>query len=370
MWTPPADEQVWTPPKEDQITPLPTPDNVATPNGYPEPQFTDNPVAGAEKPFEQRLAENAVEAGNGIGMGQGAVGLGKAGLTLLGKGLTKVAPETGGILNTVGEYAKRFGQNQAMKSLGASGGQIGQVGIPESRDIAQSMIDKGVISPLRGPIGLEEKVGQLHTQAGQDIGAARALADTKGQAPRMTDILERVKQNLVPKYASGANKGMPGLNAAREEIAKGGTGTFVGNAQKATDLNTSAAANKIYRPQGAKTDVADIISHMNNESIGKSLTPAENLKYTTAKTDYGNLDKVKQFLERGERKEMAGRGGASLTKTIADKTMDAFGNRTAAVAGSHLGDILQSQALNQGAPAAQKTLAAYLLSKERDNEDQ
>lgn len=262
-----------------------------------------------------------------------------------------------GALDTAGEYSKRFGQNQAMKAMGASSGQIGQVGIPESRMLAQSMIDKGVISPLRGPLGLEEKVDQLHNRAGENIESARKSADLKGGAPQMSDILQQVKNNLENKYTSGVNKGMPALNKAREEIARGGTGTFQGNAQKATDLNTYAAQNKIYRPQTASTDVADTISHMNNEAMGKVLTPPENIKYTQARTDYGNLSKVKQFLERGERREMGGRGGSSLTKTIADKTMDAIGNRTAASVGSGLGDILQTQNLPKG-------LAAYLMSKD------
>lgn len=278
-----------------------------------------------------------------------------AGITGLGEGA----------LDTAGEYAKRFGQNQAMKSLGASGGQIGQVGIPESRAIAQSMIDQGIVSPLRGPIGLEEKVNQLHAQTGADIGNIKKMADVKapGQAPQLMDILQKVKENLIPKYMSGGEKNMPGLNRARETLAKGGTGTFAGNAAKATELNTLAAQNKIYRPQGPLTDTADVTSHMNNEVLGKILTPAENIQYTKNNAQYGNLDKVKQFLERGERKEMAGRGGSSLLKSVADKTMDAFGNRTAATIGSGIGDILQSSNLP-------KSLAAYLVSKERDNEQQ
>lgn len=341
------------------------PETVGGPKGsFPEPQVSDNPAAGAEKPIEQRLAENALTVGNAAALPMGLAGLGEAGTGLLNKSMAGV-PEEGGLLGTVGQYAKRFGQNQAIKALGASGGQIGQVGVPESRALAQSMIDKGVISPLRGPIGLEEKVAQLHGQAGQALGGARKAADVTGHAPSMAEILQQVQKDLESTYASGANKGMAGLNRAKEEIAKGGTGTFVGNAQKATDLNQAAAANKLYRPQGATTDVADTISRLNNEAMGKTLSPEQMTKYDLAKKDYGDLDKVQKFLERGERKEMAGRGGASLAKTIADKTMDAIGNRTAATLGSKTGDLLQSPALND--PLVQKGLMSYLLSK---NEDQ
>lgn len=295
---------------------------------------------------------------------QGVAGLGKAGLGLA-TDVVEGAPTIKGVLNTAGEYAKRFGQNQAMKAIGARSGQIGQVGIPESRAIAQSMIDKGVVSPLRGPIGLEEKVGQLHTQAGHGIGQARQAADVAGQAPQMAEILQAVKADLEPKYTSGVDRGMAGLNKAREEIAKGGTGSFVGNAQKATDLNSAAAANKIYRPQGATTDTADIISHLNNEAMKKTLSPADFAKYESNRKDYSELSKVAEFIKSGERREMTGRGGSSLGKTIYDKTMDAMGNRVSAAAGNTLGNILQSpktpQAVDDTEEALRHLLASYAL---------
>lgn len=334
-------------------------DNVATPHGYPEPQFTDNPAAGEEKPVEQRLAENAVTAGSGVGMPEGVLGLAKAGAGLIGKAVPATEGGTG-LFNTMGQYAKRFGQNQAMKAMGASGGQIGQVGVPESRALAQMAIDKGIVSPLRGPIGLEEKVAQLHGQAGADIGAMRNAADKAGTAPQMPEILQAVKQNLEGKYASGTEKGMAGLNRAREEIAKGGTGTFLGNAQKATDLNASAAKNAMYRPQGAATDTADILSRLNNEKMASILSPEQLAKYEAGRKDYGSLEKIKGFLERGERKEMAGRGGSSLTKTLADKTMDALGNRLAATTGSKIGDVLPK--IQPFVDPTKKTLEAYLMS--------
>lgn len=325
------------------------------PSGITAGDFERSPQYPNSKITDTTLADEQMLEGLG--------GLGKAGIGL-GKDLAAGAPATKGVLNTMGQYAKRFGQNQAMKALGARSGQIGQVGIPESRAIAQSMINKGVVSPLRGPIGLEEKVEQLHNVAGQGIGQARQLGNTQGNAPQMSEILQEVKQNLVPKYASGTERGLGGLNKAREEIAKGGTGTFTGNAQKATDLNASAAANKIYRPQGATTDVADTISRMNNEALKKTLPPAEFAKYESHLKDYNELSKVNEFIKSGERREMTGRGGASLGKTIYDKTMDSLGNRVAASAGSKIGDVLQNPNTD---PAVKKMLAAYLLEQGQSN---
>lgn len=276
------------------------------------------------------------------------------------------AAEGTGLTDTMGQYAKRFGQNQAMKAMGGMGGQIGQVGIPESRQIAQTMIDKGAISPLRGPIGMEEYVDKLHSGIGQDIGTARTTANARGDAPQMAEILDQVNKNLNGKYGSGVDKSMATLNRAKEEIAKGGTGTFTGNAQKATDLNSAASANKIYRPQGATTDVADVITGLNKDKMRTLLSPEEMAQHEKDLSDYGQISKAKEFMKRGERKEMAGRGGASLTKTMADKTMDALGNRLSATLGSKIGDILQSPITKSFDAGA---LANYLRAKYDNQQD-
>ena len=341
---------------------LPTQTNMVTPSGFPEPQASDNPAPGEEKPIEQKLAENALQAGSGAGLASGIGALGEAGAGLLG--LTKNVASNAGAMGTAGQYAKRFAQNQAMKSIGARSGQIGQVGIPESRAIAQKLIDQNVVSPFRGPIGLEEKINELHSATGQTIGGARKAADTFGQAPSMAEILQQVKQDLEPKYSSGMDKGISGLNRAREEIAKGGTGTFVGNAQKATDLNSLASEGKVYRPTGAATDTADIISRLNNEGMGKVLSPKGMEKYNTAKENYGALQKVLEFLKSGERRELSGRGGAATVgKALADQTMDMMGNRVAATGLNAAGNILQSQPLQQSV----NPLETYLLNKDEED---
>jgi hypothetical protein len=48
------------------VASLPKSTNQTTPGGFPEPQQSDNYPAGAEVPFEQRLATNMVQAGQGM----------------------------------------------------------------------------------------------------------------------------------------------------------------------------------------------------------------------------------------------------------------------------------------------------------------
>jgi hypothetical protein len=76
-------EQVQSGPWNDYPAPTATPPMVSTetkpwedygpspntPTGFPEPQAVDNPPAGAEKPFEQRLAENIQTVGSGMATG-------------------------------------------------------------------------------------------------------------------------------------------------------------------------------------------------------------------------------------------------------------------------------------------------------------
>ncbi len=266
------------------------------------------------------------------------------------------APEESVAMNTAGNYAKRFGQNQAMKALGGVRGQISKLGVPESRELAQYALDKGLVSPLTGPIGMEEKVASGLEGAGGKIGEARKAADVVGGAPQLPEILAKVKQDLADKYGSGLHKGeMGGLNKAREELAKGGTGTFSGNAQKATDLNQFAAKqNAIMRPSTASGDVADIVSNMNNEALQKALTPKQLEEYNSALTDYSALKKIDKLVLKGEGREMTGRGGASIGKTIYDKTADSFGNRTSAYVGSKLGDMLKSPVMAKYLPTLVK----------------
>lgn len=313
--------------------------NTPLPKEQPLRDIIEPGLMGETEPVEQKLLNNTTQALTGATLPSGIAGLVK------------------GTLGTVGKYASRFGQNQAMKAMGGAGGQIGQVGIPESREIAQMMIDKGAVSPLRGSIGMEDFVNNLHQQTGQSIGNARNLANTRGEAPQMAELLDAVNKNLTSKFASGVNKAPATLNRAKETIAQGGTGTFSGNAAKATELNNAASANKIYRPQGATSDTADIISHMNNEKMKGVLSPEEYAKYEKDLGEYGPISTAKKFMERGERKEMGGHQGGSLTKALADKTMDAFGNRMAATLGSGVGKTLQSAATT---PFNPQVLAAYL----------
>jgi len=318
--------------------------NMATPGGFPEPQASDNPAEGSEKPVEQRLAENAITAGNGVMLPSGVAGIGKLAGDILGG--------AGESTSTLAKYAGRFGENQAIKAMGARMGQIGDLGIPESRAAGRAMVERGIIQPFRGPIGLEDTVKGLSNQAGEDVGNARSMADMRAaaagqQAPSLEDLTNAAKQKLAPSYESGHLSGRAGtFNKALESLANpviqdtgemnGPTvGTFSGNAAKATELNAAGTPDKALSQaeNSPYSDIANMVSKANNEGMAATMSPEENAAYQKSLDDYSLFKPVQKFMQAGEKREMGGRGGATLGKTLYDKTMDSFGNRASAVLG-------------------------------------
>lgn len=260
-----------------------------------------------------------------------------------------------------GKYATRFGEDQAIKTLGARSGQVGNLGIPESRALAHTLVDRGIIKPFRGPIGLEEKITGLSNKAGEDIGNARSMADERTAAaeetaPSAQSLTDLAKQKLAPGYESGHMSGRAGtFNKALESLANpviqengemtGPTaGTFSGNAAKATELNAAGTPDKALSQaeNSPYSDVANMVSKENNTAMAKTMTPEELAQHKQDLSNFSLYQPVKQFMEAGERKEMTGRGAGSLTKTAFDKSMDMFGNRASAVGGIRAGEALQA----------------------------
>jgi hypothetical protein len=283
---------------------------------------------------------------------QGATGIARAGLGAAAGAVGSAAGAVGDAADTAAQYAGRFGENQAIKSLGARMGQIGDLGIPESRATGRAMVERGIIKPFRGPIGLEDTVKGLSNQAGEDIGNARNMADMRAdaagqQAPSLEDLTNAAKQKLAPSYESGHLSGRAGtFNKALESLANPviqdtgemngpSVGTFSGNAAKATELNAAGTPDKALSQaeNSPYSDIANMVSKANNEGMAGTMSPEENAAYQKSLDDYSLFKPVQKFMQAGEKREMGGRGGASLTKTLYDKTMDSFGNRASAVAG-------------------------------------
>jgi hypothetical protein len=156
-------------------------------------------------------------------------------------------------------------------------------------------------------IGREKALANLDKTTGSAIGGFRQEA---GTAPK--DLLDKAITSVSPKYASGVHAGERGALDKAIETVKGIVGenpTHADYAKAATALNDYATANKIYQPVTAATDLANAISRENNAGIGQSLGADKAAAYLKSLSDEKAYKTLEPFFQRGELREMAGRGG-------------------------------------------------------------
>jgi hypothetical protein len=265
--------------------------------------------------------------------------------------------------------ASRFAQQQAVKAMEGSRGQIMQVGPESARELGQFALDKGVVSPFKGEIGMERALNDLEQTSGAQIGAARAAGDVLGGAPEPSLLQNNIEAELAPKYGSGMRVGERGaLGHALEEVGKIDKPSFTGIAQKATEMNQYAKGmHQINQPSGALTDVANILSRENNAALANVLKPEEFAAYKQALGDYGSIQKLQEFFLRKEARELAGRGGG-----IVRGIKDAFGHKVAATGADAMSSLLSHPAFARVLPvlteAARRgpqaiTAANYILQQ-------
>lgn len=170
----------------------------------------DYPEAGAEKPSEQKLAENIQTVGSGMGIPyaiEGLYGLGKSAMRGLGKALPENIPETIG----------RVADNQMLKSTGASMGQIKQIGPEAAREAAEVGRNAGLGDVFSTDVGREKALEALDKTTGKTIGALREEA---GPAP--SGIPEKIAKELSTKYETGGSYSgeAGGVKKALEDIKR------------------------------------------------------------------------------------------------------------------------------------------------------
>jgi hypothetical protein len=267
----------------------------------------------------------------------------------------------GEMADVAGQYAKRGGQNAGIRALGGMRGQVGQLGAEESRDLAQTMIDKGIIGPGIGEIGMEEKIKNYLDKAGNTIGKYRNMP---GNVPSQQDIETALKTQLILKYASGVHAGeQGGLEKAIAEVGKGPLNNFQDLANKATSLNQYATKNKLVQPTTAATDVANQLTSINESAMQKALTPSQWQEYQKALPAYGEGKHAQAFAERGAQREATRQGGTVGTR-ILDTLMPKHTVNSAMATGlSTAGDALQGIGKLSKIGALTPALAEYLTKK-------
>lgn len=147
--------------------------NTTTPSGFPEPQQSDNPPAGAEVPFEQRLLTNAKAALSGVGT---ATLAGKLGTSLFS---SPQLADAGIRPSTILKMTPK-GVNPATTAEG----------------LRTSLNDAGAITS--DPADTWNRFSALKDQAGQAVGAARdairqQAVSAGGEDPSLVDAQKALK---------------------------------------------------------------------------------------------------------------------------------------------------------------------------------
>lgn len=295
---------------------------------------------------------------------QGVAGLGKLGVGLAGKGIgaaLDAIPATENFVPTI----ERVANNQTLKSLGGTMGQIRQMaegrGGREALDeAAQYARDKGLADVFSTSIGREKQLEALKEASGKTIGSLRNEA-----GPASEDVLEKVSSDpKLEKYfgTGSASKELGGVESAMNDIEEvgGREPTNASLADAATYINKNAAGNKLYQPVNAETDVANVLSNANNEDIVRKLGSDKAKQYIDALGEQTKLHPLEHLQQRGELRQMGGRGGSRIIQAIADK----MGYRMTAQTASAIADMLNGRSLQPSmATALSPTVSNLSASK-------
>lgn len=288
----------------------------------------------------------------------GALGLGEVGAGLAAKGIGSVLdaiPATENVVPSV----ERIANNQTLKSMGGTMGQLGQMersGGREGLDAAAKYArDNGLTDIFSTQIGREKQLEALKDASGKAIGSLRDEA-----GPASDDIMDRVVNNpKIDKYLGNgsASKELGGVDTALNDIKEvgGENPTHSSLADAATYINKNAAGAKLYQPANAETDVANILSRENNTDIAQKLGSDKAKEYVEALDEQSKLHPLEHLQERGELRNAGGRGGLGtrVVQAIADK----FGYRMSAKMAGAIHDALTGDMLKEAATSTPKSLA-------------
>src|ERR1019366_4381461 len=322
-------------------------------------QKGDLPEAGAEKPVEQRLAENAVTAGNGVMLPEGIAGA---------AGLAQKALGAGGEgASTLAQYAGRFGENQMGKLHGTSALQFKQLGREGFGPSMRASYDLGDANLGLGSIGREQAVNERVAQIGSDLGDIRGQATDSGAQMSPQEMTQAIQEKLGPDYAPGGKHFVQqgSFNANLENIGampEGGASNF---AQRASEINSNAAGSKLVLPakSAAETDIAGQMSHINDANIEKNLPEDVADQYGALKEQFGYAKNLQPMELRGQAKEalgpapstLVGIGKSVLNATIGGPKVGAqmgFGAESALTGTSKIMNMLSTNPASLGRYAA------------------
>lgn len=258
-----------------------------------------------------------------------------------------------GWANTMARYLKQESQNMAVKQMGASPAQAKQIGEEGTQALGQYALDKHIVDPKVGSIGMKERTNAINKKAGETIGALRDQADSLRDPMQPIDVLQTIRKELDSKYARGSSSGESGQYAKALQDVEDSKPTHAGISEMVTKLNKAANdANKLKQPHSAFTDVANVASRLNNERIKAAIGEKKAAMYDEALKDFGATKKIQEFLKRRASREVSGRmGPGSFMRDATQKFLDTVGYKAGArVANKMSSAVLQNPSMARNLP--------------------
>jgi len=344
-----------------------------------------------------------------------------------------------GALDAIANEAEKSSSSRWFKGMGGTLPQAKELGSEETLRVGRMARNKGIITPLNGAESQAKNIAKGLSESGKRIEELRGLGDLYGDAPEAMKIVQIIKQDLGPKYASGIRSGEQSeLEKAIQEVMKlepvdkltpgeeiagflkrdipteqgsfkattPETGkptiqqpnpmypmagkptvdvpnptfkpsterviptettpyekfrlaqedpnyvpeydlrrptTYNENAKVATDLNQYAKGqSKLLQPSGATTDVANVLSRVNNESLLKALPKEKGAEYLSNLKNYSDLsilDRINEIKTAFE----AGGSRNSLVNNLANRIYHQFGHQLTATALDSIANVLRTR---------------------------
>lgn len=277
------------------------------------------------------------------------------------------AAEKPGFGDIAGDAMIRKAQGMRFRELGGTPGQarvitdkIGEEGLRELMDVAK---DKGI---TRSPLGFQRRAATkaLEESAGRAIGGIRKIAAERGAVHNPKAIVKAIRAELDSKYlGKGSASGEKGAYLKALEDIKASGGRADKMAEAITDLNSYATKNKMTQAAGARTDVANAASRINNQMIKSKLGPKEVEFYEESLRDFGASKIFKKLQKFEVGREMGGRAGVGgLWRNIKQGAMDLGGNKVMEGVYEKLGSRFKSGKINNLASLSEGAIDDLLSS--------
>lgn len=252
-------------------------------------------------------------------------------------------------VENIGDMMERKAQSLKFKEVGANPGQIralyrGGMSEDQIRGLSDWMDDKGITEPIRG-YTIGKRINKIAEESGRVTGGIRKIATQRGATHDPNTLVQKIRAELDQKYLGGGSaSGEKGAYIKALKDIEKAPPTAEGIAEAATALNKYANANKMTQPKGARTDVANVASRINNGLIEKVLSPAEIETYSAARSDFGASQIANKFYANRIGRELSGRssGIGGLWGEAKNFVADAGGNKLFEKSFSKIGKKLKA----------------------------